>query len=64
MSAALLLAGCAIDPVASSYDEGEGQDRTLLDTWPAQLPPPCVASACTAVRISRKASVGSAPCSG
>ena len=30
MSVALLLAGCAIDPVASSYDEGEGQDQALL----------------------------------
>ena len=28
MSVALLLAGCAIDPVASSYDEG--QDQPLL----------------------------------
>ena len=30
MSVALLLAGCAIDPVASSYAEEEGQDQALL----------------------------------
>lgn len=30
LSVVMSLAGCAIDPVASSYEEGEGQDEQLL----------------------------------